>query len=133
MPVICDWYSRNTAIVGMRCVGNWTIEECEAAYSTFGQLVQSLTERYDLIVDFTEAAYTLPVGILWHWKQRMTINDTLLPNWGINVYVTRNNVYEAYLKEGIETSDIIRQHCRMAKSVEEAIQIIQQERRGADV
>jgi hypothetical protein len=117
----------------LRCIGSWTIEECDIGYTTLGQLVQSATERFDLIVDFMEAGYTLPVGILWHWKQIVNINDTQFPNWGITVYVTQNEIYEAYLQEGIETSDIIRTHCRMAKSVDEAMRIIQQERESADV
>jgi hypothetical protein len=133
MAVSCDWYSRTNSIVGMRCVGNWTIEECDAGYETLGQLVQPVTERFDLIVDFTEAAYTLPIGILWHWKQIVSINDVKFPDWGITVYVTQNEIYEAYLQEGMETSDIIRKHCRKAKTVEEAMQIIQQERHSAEV
>ena len=117
----------------MRYTGNWTIEECEAANLTLWELIEPVTERYDVIVDLTESSYTLPIGILWHWKQQMSYNDAMFPNWGINAYVTRNEVYEAYLNEGIETSDAVRKHCRMVKNVEEALQIIQQERQSADV
>ena len=133
MPVICDWYSRTALIIGFRYLENWTIEECEVANLILWELLESVTERYDVIVDLTEASYTLPIGILWHWKQQMSYNDSMFSNWGINVYVTRNEVYEAYLNEGIETSDAVRKHCRIAKNVEAAMQIIQDERQGADV
>ena len=63
----------------------------------------------------------------------MSFNDSMFANWGINVYVTRNEIYEAYLNEGIETSDAVRKHCRLAKNVAEAMQIIQQARQGVDV
>jgi hypothetical protein len=133
MTVICAWYSQPNLIIGFRYTGNWTIEECETANITLWEIIEPITARFDVIIDLTEAAYTLPIGILWHWKQQMSFNDSRFANWGINVYVTRNEIYEAYLQEGIETSDAVRKHCRIVKNVGEAIQIIQQARQGSEV
>ena len=128
MTVICDWYSQTAAIIGMSYIGNWTREEADAASLILRQLTQSIDGRYDIIVDSTAAAYTLPSGTLWHWKQSIETVDRLYPNQKLMVYVMSSSVYKAYFDEGFKTSDAIRKHCRLANSISEAVQIIQQDR-----
>jgi hypothetical protein len=133
MPVICDWYSRKNRIIGIRYIGKWTVEENVAANPIFNELIQSVNERFDMIVDALEAAYTFPTGTLWNWKQKIEALENNYPMLSLVVYVTSSDVHKAYFEDGFETSTAVRKHCRMANSIEEALEIIQQDRQCADV
>jgi hypothetical protein len=133
MAVICDWYNRKASIIGVHYIGNWTAEENIAMSSRLNHLIESVQGRYDIVVDGLEAAYTFPTGTLWSWKQKMEMLEENRHGLSLLIYVTSSDVHRAYFEEGFKTSAAIRKHCRITNSVEEALEIIQQDRQSADV
>src|SRR5262245_45277842 len=115
MPVNAGWYDATQNIILCRYVGNWTLAESSEVAPLINQFFQQADGRVDLIADFSESTYTPPVGVLWRWKQNAELRDSMFPNWGLMVMVnpSRNRVYDAFFEEGIQTSDIIRKHCRL--------------------
>ena len=130
MPVICDWYDKTQTILYCRLIGHWTVEEHTDALAAVHQLLQdvSVSKRFDIILDLTESSYTPPTGTLWNWKQNLEMRDALFPNYGLSVFINTSRVIDAYFEEGVQTSDAIRLHSRFAKTLTEAIQIIQVDR-----
>jgi hypothetical protein len=128
MPVVCDWYDEAQAIIALGFIGNWTTEELLESNKTLLHLPRQVTTRFDIISDFLQAAYTPPTGVLWEWKQMAIARHHEFPNWGFTVYVTNSGVMQAYINEGIDSTDAIQQHARLARTIEEAVQIIQADR-----
>jgi hypothetical protein len=128
MPVIVDWYDKTHNIILIRFIGNWTLAEYLEGDDVLQQLCQQAAGRFDIITDFSESVYVPPVGSLWTWKQAATTRDSLFPNWGLTVFVNAGGVLSAYFEEGILSSEVIRKHCRLAKNVIEAVQIIRADR-----
>jgi hypothetical protein len=128
MPMMVDWYDKTQNIILLRFIENWTLEEYSAANVTLQQLCQQAVGRFDMIADLSEAAYSPPVGTLWDWKQYADLRDSIFPDWGLTVFITPSRVYNAFFEEGIQTSDVVRKHSRLAKNVIEAVQIIRADR-----
>jgi hypothetical protein len=128
MPVSVDWYNEAQSIIRYRLIGNWTLAENAEASVVSHSLSQQVTGRFDIIVDSTESTYVPPVGSLWDWKQSAALRDEMYPNWGLTVVVSSSEVSAAFFEEGFQTSDVIRKHFRLAKSIIEAVQIIRADR-----
>lgn len=126
MPVNADWYDKTQNIIICRYVGNWTLAEASGVTPLINQFLQQAIGRTDLIADFSESTYAPPVGTLWTWKQNAEFRDSTFPDWGLMVIVnpSGNRVYDAFFAEGTQTSDVLRKHCRLARSGVEAVQII---------
>ena len=130
MPVECDWYDEAQAILTLRFLANWTTLELLDANNVLLQLSRQVQGRFDIISDFLHAAYTPPTGVLWEWKQMAITRHHEFPNWGFTVYVTNSGVMQAYINEGMDSTDAIGQHGRLARTVEEAVQILLADRRS---
>jgi hypothetical protein len=128
MPMMVDWYDKTQNIIMSRFIENWTLEEYAEANVTLNRLCQLAVGRFDMIADLSEATYTPPVGTLWDWKQYSELRESLYPNWGLAVFINPGRVYDAFFAEGIQTSDVLRKHARLAKNVIEAVQIIRADR-----
>ena len=128
MVVQSDWYSERKEIILLRFVGKWTSDEVDVAHQNWQSLVKNTGTRFDIISDLSQAAYTPPIGTLWEWKKGAELREVVFPNWGLTVFVFDSDVYKAYYEEGLKSSSIIRWHYRLAKTLDEAIQIIQSER-----
>ena len=130
MPVECDWYDEAQAIIHLNFIANWTTQELLESNKTLLHLSRQVKGRFDIISDFLQAAYTPPTGVLWEWKQMAITRHHEFPNWGFTVYVTTSGVMQAYISEGIDSTDAIGQHGRLARTIEEAVQIILADRRS---
>jgi len=128
MPVIVDWYDKTQNIILSRFIENWTLEEYAEVSVTLNHLSQQVVGRFDMIADLSEAVYTPPIGTLWDWKQYADLRDSMFPNWGLTVFINPSRVYDAFFAEGIQTSDVLRKHSRLAKNIIEAVQIIRADR-----
>jgi hypothetical protein len=124
MPVSVNWYNEVQRIMLYRLIGDWTLAENIEATAISDRLVQQGIGRFDIIVDMTQSAYVPPVGALWDWKQIATLRDSTFPNWALTVITSGSKVSDAFFTEGIQTSDIIRKHYRLATNIEEALEII---------
>lgn len=124
MPVCIDWYNETQTVILCHYTGSWTIAENVEAEAAIQRLSRQVAGRFDIMADFNEAVYTPPVGALHAWKQNVTLRDSMFPNWGLTVSISSNPVYNAFFEAGTATSDVIRKHCRFAKNVVEAVQII---------
>jgi hypothetical protein len=128
MPVTVDYYDEAHSIIIQRVIGNWTTQDALEIAARFRPLAQQIEGRFDVITDFLEAAYTPPVGILWEWKQIVQELDNEFTNWGTTVWAVKSGVFKAFFEEGVQTTEAIRKHYRLAKTVDQAIQIIQADR-----
>ena len=124
MPVRCNWYDESSAIIIQHFVGDWTDGERAGAEKILAQLSYQVTKRFDIIFDFSEAAYTPPVGSLWTCTQEATWRDGKFPNWGLTVFVANNRVIEAYFEAGIQSAEAMRKHSRQTTTITEAIDLI---------
>ena len=57
-----------------------------------------------------------------------TTRDLSFFNWGLTVLVSTSPVVKAYFENSTETTDTILKHARFAKSIGEAVQLIQADR-----
>jgi hypothetical protein len=128
MPVSVNWYDEVQRIMLYRLIGDWTLAENTEANILSHQLSQQVTGRFDIIADATESTYVPPIGSLWDWKQSAMFRDSTFLNWGLTVVVTTSKVGEAFFEEGVQTSEVIHRHFRLAKSVADALEIIHADR-----
>ena len=125
-----EWFDEDEQIIMSHHTGQMQLRDMVDAHRAFQKLATPITGRFDIISNLLKTSYTLPIGTLWHWKIGAAQRDEQFPNWGLIVFVTTSDVMEVYFNEGIETSEVIRKHARLAKTVEEAIQIIMADRKN---
>lgn len=129
MPVNYSWYSEHQQIMLLHYEGEWTFDEALIAIQGINRMARTLSSRFDIIADLSETAYTPPVGFLWEWRQTVEIREAEFPHWALSVLVGTNAVFKAYFTEAAELSSAIRNHTRLAKTREEAVQIILSDRK----
>jgi hypothetical protein len=128
MPVIAEWYDKEQVIIINRFIGKWTTQELLDSNQDTIQLFKQAEGRFDVLVDFSEASYAPPAGILWEWQQVLISRHRDFPNWGFSVYVSTTPIMIAYFEEATRGTNIIRQHGRLARNLEDALRIIQADR-----
>ena len=128
MPVIADWYDKEQGIIIHRFIGNWTTQELLDSNTDTVQLFKEVSGRFDVIVDFSEASYAPPAGILWEWQQVLITRHRDFPNWGLSVYMSKASIMIAYFEAATQGTEIIRQHGRLAYNLDDALRIIHEDR-----
>jgi hypothetical protein len=128
MPITYSWLREDTNIIVVRFLGNWTVDEQVNNYELL-QMMRETSGRFDMIVDFSDASYTPAVGSLGQWITELEARTKTYPNWALGgVQVITSNVMIAYFDEGVRVSEVIRKHCRRARTLEEAVQVVRADR-----
>lgn len=131
MPVHTDWFDKEAAIIIMTYTGTWSLAERHAAREKVSQLSHETSKRFDIIVNLTNASPFLPVGTFQVWISGIQQREVTLPHWGLSVFVTQSKTLEAYFNAGRETSSTIQDHAHLVKTVDEAVQVIMDDRQQA--
>lgn len=122
MPITVDWYDEDALIILARFISPWELEELVESNHHINRLTRDCSKRFDIIADFSDTTFIPPVGVLWEWEKVSSQRDKLFPQWGLTIFVVeiKNELIEAYLKAGMQSSNIIRKHGVIVYSMKEA-------------
>lgn len=126
MPVTVSWFDDKCTIVLYKCEEKWTWEEFNPLYDSVWNMIKSVNYRIDIIVDWTQSAgFPLGVANLIHHA-----STNILPEGeGLIICVGGKTLFQILLGAFRRLYPRAASAYRLVDSFEEAIKLLEQERR----
>lgn len=69
MPITIDWFNGKKHTIHMKFIKPWTWNEYYPAYDKGHAMIESVENRVNIVMDFTESGGMLPPNALTHFKK----------------------------------------------------------------
>jgi hypothetical protein len=127
MAVELDWLDDSHTIHIYRMIGAWTWDEFYPVYARGVEQEREAGIRIDTVVDFREST-RIPPNALSHLKR---FSDKLVPNDGLNVFVTSNRSFIVLYNAAARLYTRIGTFFRVVATLEDALTLIEADRAHA--
>jgi hypothetical protein len=131
MGIVTSWYDQSERIMLYKFNGSWSWDDFDQAMREEAEMAATLgSEPYDIIADMTY--FSLIPSNTGLMNLQNTVNRTPA-NWRSTVIVNSNDVLRVVLKSFFFLSPNVAYHTHYADTVDEAVEVIMQIRRLAQV
>lgn len=121
MPVTVDWLNEKRNTVHVKFIKPWSWDEYYPAYDKGYQMTESVENRVNIIMDFTESGGMLPPSALTHFKKAA---DKAHPRRGAIVIVSKRLMLVKSLASVVQKVVNMKSAMLFAQSIDEARNII---------
>lgn len=130
MPVEIFWENEAQRIIRYNIVHNWTWDDIYTCMKKADVMCQNvMPDRVDLVIDMSKSS-GVPANTLAHIRR---ISDMQQPNAGINVIITHSNFLHVLHRASATIYPPITKYFQLAASIDEALEMIYQQRQKTRV
>jgi len=126
MTVTYEWLEQQ-AILVLNVSGNWLWEEFHEASVGYSQITDNLDQRFDILIDFTEASAKIPTAGFANIAS-LSKRGEATGHWGIAAMVMPFTVYRSVMQMFARLYPRLGTHFVIVKTVADAHEAIRQKR-----
>ena len=121
MPMTIDWLSEKKNTLHIRFIKPWTWDEFYGIYDQGRQIIETVENRVNIIMDFSESGGMLPPSALTHFKKAAERSH---PRRGAIVLVSKRMMLVKSIVNVLQKVAIIKSAMLFALDLDEAKAII---------